>query len=335
MPRQSRIDTPDALHHIMVRGIERSKVFRNDADMDQFLERLKNILNETETFCYAWALMPNHFHLLLRTGPTPISTVMRRLLTGYAIWFNRKHRRSGHLFQNRFKSILCQEDSYFLELVRYIHLNPIRAGLVADIEELGRYKYSGHSVVMDNVKHEWQDVKAVLSMYGEKLRVARRQYNAFVEKGIGAGKRQDLTGGGLLRSAGGWEGVKDLRDKNVYQRNDERILGDGDFVSRVLASAEDTVKKQYTYRSRGMNLDKVAARVAEVLDVKVEDVWAKGRYRRIVEARSLLCYWAVRELGLSMSLLANRLGISIPSISDSVARGQKVAKEKGLMLIKI
>jgi REP element-mobilizing transposase RayT len=318
----------------MVRGIERSKVFRNDTDMDQFLERLGNILTETKTSCYAWALIPNHFHLLLRTGPTPISTVMRRLLTGYAIWFNRRHRRRGHLFQNRFKSILSQEESYFLELVRYIHLNPIRAGMVADMERLGWHKYSGHSVIMGKVKHEWQDTQAVLAMYGEKLGAARRRYKAFVEKGIGEGRRQDLTGGGLLRSAGGWEGVKELRDKNVYQRNDERILGDGDFVSRVLASAEEEMERHYAYRSQGINLDAVAARVSEALSVEVEDVWGKGRYRRIVEARSLLCYWAVRELGLSMSLLARRLGISIPSISDSVARGQMIAKKKGQMLLK-
>ena len=148
MPRRSRIDAAGALHHVMVRGIERSRVFRSDADRNHFLERLGEILQETKTICYAWALIPNHFHLLLRTGPVPISTVMRRLLTGYALWYNLTHRRHGHLFQNRFKSILCQEDSYLLELVRYIHLNPLRAGLVGDLNELGRYAYSGHSVLM-------------------------------------------------------------------------------------------------------------------------------------------------------------------------------------------
>jgi REP element-mobilizing transposase RayT len=114
----------------MVRGIERKKIFDGDADRDHFLHRLGEIIQETGTICFAWSLMPNHFHLLLRTSSIPISTVMRRLLTGYAIWYNRKHRRYGHLFQNRFKSILCQEDAYLLELVRYIHLNPLRVGLV-------------------------------------------------------------------------------------------------------------------------------------------------------------------------------------------------------------
>ncbi|MEW6114667.1 MAG: transposase, partial [Thermodesulfobacteriota bacterium] len=169
MPRKSRIDVAGALHHVMVRGIERGKVFRSDTDRNHFLERLGGILRETKTICYAWSLLPNHFHLLLRTGPVPISTVMRRLLTGYALWYNRRYRRHGHLFQNRFKSVLCQEDSYLLELVRYIHLNPIRVGLVGDLDELGGYGYCGHGVVMGELKRPWQDTGSVLAMFGERL----------------------------------------------------------------------------------------------------------------------------------------------------------------------
>ena len=253
---------------------------------------------------------------------------MRRLLTGYALWYNRTHRRHGHLFQNRFKSILCQEDVYLLELVRYIHLNPIRARLVEDLDELGRYPYSGHSVLMGKMKNPWQDTEGVLGMFGEKLGAARRAYRAFVEKGIAQGRRQDLTGGGLLRSAGGWEGVKALREEKVYQRNDERILGDGDFVGRVLASAEEAMEKRYALRARGVDLAFIASRVSDVLGVKPEEVWAEGKYRRIVEARSLLCYWAVRELGVPMSSLARKLGISIPSVSESVTRGRRIAEER-------
>ncbi len=127
MPRKSRIDAPGALHHIIVRGIERRKVFADDMDRNNFVDRLSAIVTDTNTACYAWALIPNHFHLFLRTGQVPVATVMRRLLTGHAGYFNKRHRRSGHLFQNRYKSILCQEDTYLLELVRYIHLNPLRA----------------------------------------------------------------------------------------------------------------------------------------------------------------------------------------------------------------
>jgi putative transposase len=121
MPRKARLDAPGALRHIIVRGIERRKLFRDEADRDDFLGRLGAILRDNETRCFACALMPNHFHLLLRNGLVPISSVMRRVLTGYAVAFNFRHRRSRQLFQNRYKSILCREDTYLWELARYIH----------------------------------------------------------------------------------------------------------------------------------------------------------------------------------------------------------------------
>ena len=144
MPRKARIDAPGALHHIICRGIERRLIFREDFDRRDFVKRLGTILTETQTPCYAWSLMPNHFHLLLRTGSVPIASVMRRLLTGYAGSFNRRYRRHGHLFQNRYKSILCQEDAYLLNLVRYIHLNPLRAHVVESIQSLDEYEFCGH-----------------------------------------------------------------------------------------------------------------------------------------------------------------------------------------------
>jgi hypothetical protein len=102
------------------------------------------LVSETQTLRYTWALIPNHFHLLLKTGCVPVATLMHRLLTGYAIGFNRRHRRSGHVFQNRYKSILCEQDVYLKELLRYIHLNPLRARLV-DIKVLDTFAYCGHS----------------------------------------------------------------------------------------------------------------------------------------------------------------------------------------------
>jgi REP element-mobilizing transposase RayT len=156
MPRKTRVDAPGAFHHIICRAIERRKIFYDNADRDNFLERLENILIETSTPCYGWALLPNHFHLLLRTGNASISTVMQRLLTGYAVSFNRRHRRRGHLFQNRFKSILCQENMYLKQLVRYIHLNPLRAKAVIQLSDLIKYPYSGHSAIMGGVKRDFQ-----------------------------------------------------------------------------------------------------------------------------------------------------------------------------------
>ena len=148
MPRQARLDAPGLLQHVMARGIERREIFKDDIDRRSFLDRLAVILEETQTQCYAWALIPNHLHLLLRTSQAPLPTVMRRLMTGHAVTFNKRHRRAGHLFQNRYKSIVCEEDNYLLELTRYIHLNPLRAGLVKDLKELDKYPWAGHSAII-------------------------------------------------------------------------------------------------------------------------------------------------------------------------------------------
>jgi REP element-mobilizing transposase RayT len=334
MPRKSRIDAPGALHHIIARGIERRKIFQDDHDCNDFLNRLGNILTETQTHCYAWALIPNHFHLLLRTGSTPISTVMRRLLTGYAGSFNRRHRRYGHLLQNRYKSFLCQEDTYLLELVRYLHLNPLRADLVQDLKQLDTFPYAGHSVVMGKKKKDWQDTDYVLKWFNNRKALARRRYRDFIKKGIAAGKRSDLVGGGLVRSAGGWSALKALRKAKVHLKGDERILGDSDFVLQVLKTANEALEQKYRLKAQGMDIEKIAERVADLLDMSPGDVWAQGKYSKIVNARSMLCFWAVRELGVSMSSLARRLKISPRAVSKSVLRGEKIIDQHKYSLLK-
>ena len=332
MPRQSRLDAPGALHHIIVRGIERCDIFADDRDRYDFIDRLGAIIEETDTGCFAWALIPNHFHLLLRTGSAPIATVMRRLLTGHATRFNRRHRRNGHLFQNRYKSILCQEDSYCLELVRYIHLNPLRAKLAEDMDALGKYPFSGHSVIMGKEQKSWQDIDKVLSHFGTQRGPARRSYRAFVAKGIAQGRQPDLTGGGLVRSQGGWQAVKNLRKAGGHLKSDERILGDSAFVEKVLATSQETMERRYTLQARGIDLDAIAERVADQLGMSLDEVWLPGKYQKQVTARSLLCFWAVREVGLSVTALATRLGISATAVSKSVRRGAAIAHEKGFTL---
>ena len=301
MPRQARIDAPGALHHIIVRGIERRKIFNDDQDRHNFLSRLGDILEHTQTFCYAWALIPNHFHLLLRTGGCPVATVMRRLLTGHAVNFNRRHGRNGHLFQNRYKSILCKEEPYFLELVRYIHLNPLRAGLVRDLDALSKYPFSGHGVIMGKHQQPWQQSRQVLSHFSNRLKAARGHYKAFVAAGVDQGRRTDLTGGGLIRSAGGWTAVKAMRKANLHVKSDERILGDGDFVGQILAQANETMEKKHALEIAGVDLQHIAERVGTLCDMPVDDLWLEGRYKKLVTARSLFCFWAVRELGISMA----------------------------------
>ncbi len=219
MPRQARLDAPGVLQHVMTRGIERSKIFWDDKDRSSFLERFAVVLEETQTQCYAWALIPNHFHILLRTGTTPLSTVMRQLMTDYAVTFNLRHRRAGHLFQNRYKSVVCEKENYLLKLTRYIHLNPLRARLVEDLKSLDKYPWTGHSVLIGKQKNPLvpeialaieedkylaeKTVDEVLRHFGSTLNDARQHYRAFVEKGIKQGRRPELQGGGLVRSSGG------------------------------------------------------------------------------------------------------------------------------------
>ena len=327
MPRGSRIDAPGALHHIMARGVDRQDIFTDKEDYTAFINRLGDLLIETKTSCYAWALIPNHFHLLIRTGNIPVSHLMKRLLTGYAVIFNRRHNRSGHLFQNRYKSILCHEDTYLLELVRYIHLNPLRARLIDEYKKLAGYTYCGHGAIMGRKKVEWQDVEYVLGLFGKKEGETRREYSRFVRKGIEQGQRHDLSGGGLLRSHGGWTGVKLLRETGEYQKGDERILGDGVFVKEVLAAAEEKLKKKCQMKIEGYDLNKLAKRVSEITGINTREIFDGQRDKKRTDARSILCFWAKEELGMTQRELALVLNQTPPAISYAVKRGRAIVEK--------
>jgi REP element-mobilizing transposase RayT len=328
MPRKARIDAPGAVHHLITRGIERGEIFQDDFDRDNFLNRFSEILQETQTHCYAWVLIPNHFHLLLKTGSVPLTTVMRRLLTGYAGSYNRRHRRHGHLFQNRYKSILCQEDTYLKELVRYIHLNAVRAKLVIDLESLDRHPYSGHSVIMGRKTRSWQDADGVLGLFSDNVSLARRRYRAFVKDGITQGHRADLIGGGLIRSHGGWSNVKALRKANIFQKSDERILGDGKFVEEVLFASQEQMNKKYGLDAVGVSAEEVAMVSARLMNIRPELIYSPGKDRSRVQSRSLFCYWMTRGVGVSMTELSRQLRISLSAVSLCVKRGEKLITEK-------
>jgi putative transposase len=332
MPRKARIDAPGALHHIICRGIEKRKIFQTDSDRDDFLERVAKALLDSQTPCYAWALLPNHFHLLLRTGNAPIAQLMRRILSGYAGSFNRRYRRAGHLFQNRYKSILCQEDAYFLELVRYIHLNPLRAKLISKMDELDHYAYSGHSTIMGHSDHSWQKIDEVLRRFGGNARVAKKAYRSFVEKGILLGKRRELTGGGLIRSLGGWSEIKALRRLREHCKGDERILGDSDFVESVLAIQREHLERCYAFQAQGFDFKSVVTRVGDILELEAETITAPSKQPRRADARALVCYLATRELGMTAVSVARLLGVTQPAVTRAAYRGEALAKERNLQL---
>jgi putative transposase len=327
MPRTARLDAPGVLHHVMIRGIEGRNIFRTNKDRNNFVERLENLCPEMQTKCYAWAFMSNHAHFLFRTGTEPLSRLMRRLLTGYVIGFNHRHGRRGQLFQNRYKSIICQEETYLRELVRYIHLNPIRAGIIQSIDELKNFTYCGHSVLMGKTKRDWQDTDYVLGYFGKSKGKARKEYESFVKAGLNQGRREELTGGGLIRSLGGWTEAREVLKRGVHIMSDERILGDSDFVDSIISQSDEHYERRYKLRRQGYDLDRIALRVSEVLGMKPDEVFSKGRQDRKVKARSLLCFWAARELGLSHTALAKKLEMSLANVGFSIERGESIVKE--------
>ena len=333
MPRTARLDTPGLLHHIMIRGIERRKIFNDDKDRENIIERLSILLPETKTQCYAWSFLSNHAHFLFRSGPHGIAGLMRRLLTGYAVSYNKRHRRHGQLFQNRYKSVICQEDLYFQELVRYIHLNPLRAKIVTDLKELDRYSYCGHSALMGKKNRQWQDIEYVLGLFGKRIDGARKEYRSYVKKGIPMGRRPELVGGGLIRSLGGWDEVKKMRLAGQDRiKSDQRILGESDFVMDVLSEADENFSRKYRLKSRGINFERVVEKVSSLFDLEKDYITGRGRQRDRVRARDLLCYWCAIELRISMADLSKRLDMTLAAVSYAVKRGEKIAKEAGCHL---
>jgi putative transposase len=326
MPRKARIDAPGALNHIIIHGIERKAIFKDNPDRANFVERFSRIILETKTGFYGWVLMTNHVHLLLKTGLAPIATVMRRLLTGYAVSFNRRHRRHGHLFQNRYKSFLCEEDVYLKELVRYIHLNPLRAKVVKDLKALKKYRWCGHSALLGKVEAGFQDTASVLEWFGPSFKQARRAYESFLSKGVKQGQRPDLVGGGILRSVGGWGALKGFRDIGVRIKGDERILGSSDFVEQVLKQADEQLEEKYRLQVSFISLQALIDKVAQYYKIDPENLKSTSKERPVTEARRVLCYIAVRKLGYKCTDVSKAVGISAVTVSKAVGLGSKLSE---------
>jgi hypothetical protein len=267
----------------------------------------------------------------------PLSTVMRRLLTGHAQQFNRRHKRHGHLFQNRYKSILCEEDPYLLELVRYIHLNPLRAGIVKDLKALNTYPQTGHSALMGKIKNEWQDTGYVLKLFGQTIREARKAYHEFVLKGVALGHRPELVGGGLIRSVGGWAVVKECRSANIRVISDERILGSSDFVESVLKLANEKYEKRTHAIAKGINMDALIDMVADSLEISPNIIKSNNKQQPGGRARAIICYLASERLRISGAQLARELQLSPSAVSKLISRGRQdnLASEIDSQLFKL
>jgi REP element-mobilizing transposase RayT len=316
MPRQARLDAPNVLHHVMVRGIERTAVFRDDRDHADFVARVAALAEAGAWTVYAWALVGNHAHLLVRTGTRPLARSMRSLLTGYAGAFNRRHGRRGHLFQNRYKSVVVEEEPYLLELVRYVHLNPLRAGRVRDLAALARYPWSGHSALLGRVPRPWQATAPVLGCFGRSGAPARRAYTEFVAAGIPQGRRPELQGGGLVRSAGGWAAVQALRRGREAYLSDERVLGSAEFVEAVRHAVAHGQPAR-----RVVPLPVLLQRICGALGLDPAALATPSRRRVVAQARAGLAYLWVTVLGQPGRALATALGLCPQAVYQAVPRG--------------
>jgi len=320
MPRRARLDAPGTLHHVIVRGIEKRRIVNDVADRQNFVKRLGELSVGTKTTIYAWSLMTNHAHILLRSSEIGLSGFMRRLLTGYAISYNRRHHRWGYLFQNRYKSIVCDEDAYFKELVRYIHLNPLRAKLVKSLSRLDCYRWSGHAVLMGNIKNEWQDRDYVLKWFGKKEGEAIKDYRNYINKGIEKGPRPELVGGGLIRSLGGWSAVKAMRRAGDGELSDDRILGSGQFVERIIKEAEGKIKYQLPDKEHLQKINEFITKVCREEKVSIKELKAGSRRKEASRARALIAIGLVKTHGVALAEVARQLGVSTSAISKIIKR---------------
>jgi hypothetical protein len=240
---------------------------------------------------------------------------MRKLLTGYVVNFNLRHKRHGHLFQNRYKSILCEEDTYLLELTRYIHLNPLRAGAVRTLDELANYPWSGHGAILGCQNREWQDVAGLLAHFGDKRGMAIKAYIEFVMEGIPLGRRPELTGGGLVRSMGGWSAVLSARGRGEREAYDQRILGSGEFIEEVWRETDKQTRDTLRGRGKTISLEDLLGKVSREEKVGAEAIRGRDRRSKVVKARRKFCEIAVGELRYSGAAIARFIGVATSTVN--------------------
>ena len=308
------------MYHVIARGIERRKIFTEADDYNDFLARLEAALGKTGGKCLAWCLMPNHFHLLILRAKRPLSELMRRLMTGYAVAFNIRHRRIGHLFQNRYKGILCEQEEYLQELIAYIHLNPLRANLVKNIEGLVKYRWCGHGALLGCNKPGFLETDYVLSHFGETREHAVRKYETLLRERRDQYRGGEYSGGGLIKSMGGLGNVLSSRRVGGKEIFDDRILGSGDFIETVLKEVEEPPPVK-------MSRQEAANKVKRITGVAYEELSSKSRERRIVKGRALYCYLRREKGGASGTELMKELGVASGTVSYLVHKGRALFVE--------
>jgi REP element-mobilizing transposase RayT len=256
MARPLRLEFPGAFYHIIVRGNQRQDIFIEEQDRLEYLKRLKRYKKERGFILYAYVLMTNHVHLLIETMNTPISKIMQLVNLTYTQYFNKKYGKVGHLFQGRYKSFLCDRDEYLLSLVRYIHLNPVRAKLAKRPEE---YRWSSHKDYLTEAKG-LVDSARVLKIFSEKGPQARRRYGDFVADAIGEGRNEDF-----------------------YRAVGQQVLGSDEFLEHV-----ETEIGRMDRAIRKPSLHQILKAVKEVTGIAEDDIFSRKRSKEVIFARGIL-----------------------------------------------
>ena len=278
MARKPRVEFEGAFYHVIVRGNQRQKIFRDDRDRLYYLGRVEHYRQRYRFRIYAYVLMSNHVHLLLEAGKTPLSKILQGIQFTYTRYFNRRYRTVGHLFQGRYKAILCDRDAYLLELVRYIHLNPAR---VKNPKELSTYRWSSHGAYLGKKGSVAIDTALVLDQLGNSARQAYKAYQKFIDDGRGLG-----------------------HDDRYYQAVEQRFLGDEKFIGEI---AERAPKGEVRPGGRKLRFEKLLPAVAQVHGCGVIDLTAAGRQRAWAKPRAQLAYLARAWCAMKTIEIARRL----------------------------
>ncbi len=297
MGRKPRVHYPGALYHVILRGNDRQGIFFDDKDRIRFYFLIQEGIERFGHRIHAFCLMTTHVHLAIQVGEVSLSRILQNLSFRYTRWVNWRHNRSGHLFQGRYKAVLVDVDAYLLELARYVHLNPVRAGMVTEPED---YPWSGHRAYLGLEAIPWLTTEWVLGELSVRLSAARRAYRGFVSEGKGEGRRAEYHKG---------------------SDGDSRILGDDAFIDRVLG------QKQAMGARPRVSLDEVMQQVCKHYSIQQQDFGLSGRDRRISEARGVVA-WLILESGVcTLAELGRVTDRDITTLSSAVKRLQIRARK--------
>lgn len=314
MPRKPRLFVPGCFYHAMARGIEGRNIFNDDEDRTIFLGLFSAGLKKHGFACYAWTLMGNHYHFLLQCGDRPLADLMRPLNSRYAQHHGRKYGRRGYLFQDRYKSVATQDQQYVREIVRYVHANPLRAGICRSFGELSRFRWSGHAVLLGKRVCDFMDPWVVLRRFGETKEKAMQEYRKFMANGIGA-IDDDL--------------VKTIRLSNEGRAHTHNpgcwVIGDAEFVKQAMASDKANRIRLARYRIEGVTLSSLAKRFAKAADITEGELQRRSRGTKW---RKVFAFLSRREYGFSIAEIGRYLGVSGPAVSIAADHGAALVKSE-------